>query len=267
MVIDAWIQHPTPLLLRQPFLDSLKRWLGQSEMPDLPLEFTVEALRSAGVSKGLLSAWVGPAGPLIPNEAVLEITRQYPDVFVGMAAVDLRRPVDAVKELRTYVQKYGFKGLRIIQWLWELPPTHPLFYPLFATCVELDVPVCLQVGMTGPLQSSECGRPLHIERVALDFPELRIVCGHIGAPWQAEMIAFATKFPNVYIDTSAYKPKRYPPELVSYMKGHGKRKVLFGSNYPMLMPGACLEEVALLGLDEATTARFLYQNAQEVFRL
>ena len=267
MVIDAWIQHPSPLLLKQPFLDSLKRWLGQSELPELPVEFTVEALRSAGINKALLSAWVGPSGPLIHNEEVLAIVRQYPDLFVGMASVDLRKPVDAVKELRTYVQKYGFKGLRIIQWLWELPPTHPLFYPLYTACVELDVPVCLQVGLTGPLQSSECGRPLHIERVALDFPELRIVCGHIGAPWQNEMIAFATKFSNVYIDTSAYKPKRYPPELVAYMKGHGKRKVLFGSNYPMLMPGVCLDELPLLGLDEATTSRFLYQNAQEVFRL
>jgi predicted TIM-barrel fold metal-dependent hydrolase len=131
----------------------------------------------------------------------------------------------------------------------------------------MNVPVCLQVGPTGPLRSSVSGRPLHIERVALDFPELKIVCGHIGYPWQTEMIALATKFPNVYIDTSAYKPKRYPAELVSYMKSNGRRKVLFGTNYPMISPSACLKELELLGLDRETQELFLGKNAQEVFAL
>jgi predicted TIM-barrel fold metal-dependent hydrolase len=131
----------------------------------------------------------------------------------------------------------------------------------------MNVPVCLQVGLTGPLRSSESGRPLHIERVALDFPELKIVCGHIGYPWQTEMIALATKFPNVYIATSAYKPKRYPAELASYMKAHGRRKGLFGTNYPMISPSACLKELELLGLDGETQELFLGENAQEVFAL
>jgi predicted TIM-barrel fold metal-dependent hydrolase len=194
------------------------------------------------------------------------VTR-FPELLVGIASVDLRNPVSAVKTLRYYVTRHGFKGLRIVQWLWELPCTHPLYYPLYAACVELNVPVCLQVGLTGPLRSSQSGRPLHIERIALDFPELRIVCGHIGYPWQVEMIAFATKFPNVYIDTSAYKPKRYPAELVSYMKTHGKHKVMFGTNYPMLTPEACVQELELLGLDAETKELFLSHNAKSVFAL
>jgi predicted TIM-barrel fold metal-dependent hydrolase len=81
------------------------------------------------------------------------------------------------------------------------------------------------------------------------------------------MIAFATKFANVYIDTSAYKPKRYPSELVAYMKSHGKHKVMFGTNYPMITPGACLAEVGSLGLDDDTSELFLSGNARAVFRL
>ena len=242
-VIDAWMQHPTKRLLARPYFDSLKKWLG-GDIEEIPLELTVRAMESAGVEKALLSAWYGPEGALIGNEEVLEITRRHPDLFVGIASVDLRDPVEAVRTLREYVTEHGFKGLRIIQWLWELPCTHPLYYPLYAACVELDVPVCLQVGLTGPLRGSETGRPLHIERIALDFPELKIVCGHIGSPWHSEMIAFARKFPNIYIDTSAYKPKRYPRELVEYLKTHGKHKVLFGTNYPMLTPEVCLKELA-----------------------
>jgi uncharacterized protein len=265
-VVDVWAQHPTERFLAEPMFDTLRRWTRQ-EFAAQPLENTVEAMRAAGVERALLSAWHGPQGPLIGNEDVLAAVRVHPGLFAGLAAVDLRSPVEAVRNLRHYVQEHGFKGLRVVHWLWELPPTHALCYPLYAACVELDVPVCLQVGLTGPLRSSEPGRPLHVERVALDFPELKIVCGHIGYPWQGEMIALATKFPNVYIDTSAYKPKRYPPELVAFMKAHGRRKVMFGTNYPMLTPAVCLLEVDALGLDEEARALFLGGNARAVFAL
>src|SRR5207253_9312715 len=122
----------------------------------------------------------------------------------------------------------GFKGLRVLPWLWEAPPTDRRYYPLFAECVELGVPFFTQVGHTGPLRPSEPGRPIpYIDQVAADFPELVIVGGHIGYPWTDEMISLATKYPNVYIDTSAYKPNRYPIQLKEYLRAHGRRKVLF----------------------------------------
>ncbi|SEK19087.1 hypothetical protein SAMN05216214_10142 [Atopomonas hussainii] len=265
-VIDVWAQHPTARFLAEPFFDSLKKWTRQ-DFAAVPVELTRQLMQAGGVDKALITAWYGPQGALISNEDVLSVVQQYPEQFSGLASADLRDPVAAVRELRHYVTEHGFKGLRIVQWLWELPCTHPLYYPLYAACVELDVPVCLQVGLTGPLRSSESGRPLHIERIALDFPELKIVCGHIGYPWHAEMIAFATKFPNVYIDTSAYKPKRYPAELVAYMQAHGKHKVMFGTNYPMLTPEACLSELDALQLNDETRALFLAGNAQRVFKL
>jgi predicted TIM-barrel fold metal-dependent hydrolase len=265
-VVDAWAQQPTKRFLEQPFFNSLKRWTGQA-LDEVPLEFTLQSMDAAGVSKALISAWYGPQGDLISNDEVLELVRQCPDRFAGIASVDLRDPVAAVKSLRECVTEHGFKALRIVQWLWELPCTHPLYYPLLTACVELDIPVCLQVGHTGPLRSSESGRPLHIERIALDFPELKIVCGHIGYPWHVEMIAVATKFPNVYIDTSAYVPKRYPAELVAYLKSHGKQKVMFGTNYPMITPQACLAQTNVLDLDPETAELFFHGNAERVFKL
>src|SRR5207245_4477356 len=112
----------------------------------------------------------------------------------------------AVRELRRCVRELGFRALRIVPWLWNLPPDDRRYYPLYAECVELGIPFCLQVGHTGPLCPSEPGRPIpYLDHVALEFPELRIVGGHIGFPWTAEMISLATKYPNVHIDTSAYK--------------------------------------------------------------
>ena len=192
----------------------------------------------------------------------------HPDRFVGLASVDLARPLDAVRELRRRVKDDGFVGLRLLPWLWQLPPDDRRYYPLYAECCELDVPFCLQVGHTGPLGPSEPGRPIpYLDNVALDFPELTIVAGHIGYPWTDDMIALATKYERVFIDTSAYKPKRYPESLVRFMRGRGRHKVLFGSNYPMLMPGDCLAQLDVLGLDDETRSAFLHDNAARVFKL
>ena len=138
----------------------------------------------------------------------------------------------------------------------------------YAECIELDIPFCLQVGHTGPLLTSETGRPIpYLENVALEFPELQIVAGHIGAPWTQEIISLATKFPNIYIDTSAYKASRFPTDFVEFMRGRGARKVLFGTNYPMLSAAACLEAVDSLGLDPEARELFLFGNARRVFKL
>jgi uncharacterized protein len=268
-VIDAWIQHPSPTFIRHPMFASLRRWSGDGDVPDeIPLELTVHALESAGVTRALLSAWWGPDGALISNDEVAASVRAHPDRFVGVASVDLLRPMDGVRELRRAVKQLGLRALRMLPWLWNRPPNDRHYYPLYAECIELGIPFCLQVGHTGPLAPSEPGRPIpYLDEVALDFPELTIVGGHIGFPWTDEMIALATKYPNVHIDTSAYKPSRYPPSLVAYLRGHGRKKVLFGSNYPMILPGACLAQVDALGLDTEASRLFLHDNAARVFGL
>lgn len=271
MAIDAWMQHPTPRFLGHEMFDPLRRWTGQ-ELPEeeLSIEVTTAAMDAAGVEFGLLSAWHAPVlGPLISNEEVAGWVGDHPDRFAGLAAVDLAKPMEAVRELRRCVEDLGFKGLRAIPWLWEAPPTDRRYYPLYAACVELGVPFCTQVGHTGPLRPSETGRPIpYIDQVAIDFPELTIVGGHIGYPWTEEMIAVCRKHENVYIDTSAYTSKRLPAELVTYMKtGSGRHKVLFGSNYPMIAPAKALEDLATLGLDDECEQLYLAGNARQIFDL
>ncbi len=267
-IIDVWMQHPTRRFLEQPIFESLWRWTRRESVPEVPLAATIAAMDEAGVEIGLLAAWHGPQGVLIGNDEVAGWVAAHPGRLFGLASVDLSRPMEGVRELRRCVRELGFKGLRIVPWLWGLPPDDRRYYPLYAECVELGVPFCLQVGHTGPLVSSEPGRPIpHLERVALEFPELSIVAGHIGAPWTQEMISLATKFPNVHIDTSAYKAKRFPPDFVAYLRGRGAKKVMFGSNYPMLTPAACLEGFAELGLDDEAAERYLRGNAEKVFRL
>jgi predicted TIM-barrel fold metal-dependent hydrolase len=274
-IIDAWMQHPTARHSGHEMFASLRRWTrAQREEPptdesgELPVSATIAAMDAGGVTCGLACAWYGPDGPMISNDEVAGFVAQYPDRLVGVASVDLRRPVDAVRELRRAVRERGFKALRVVPWLWGLPPNDRRYYPLFLECVELGIPFCTQVGHTGPLRTSETGRPIpYLDDVALEFPELTIVGGHIGYPWTTEMIALATKYPNVYIDTSAYSVRRYPPELVAYLRTNGRRKVLFGTNYPMITAARALDGLDALGLDDEARDLFLSGNARRVFGL
>ncbi|WP_299980444.1 amidohydrolase family protein [uncultured Pseudoteredinibacter sp.] len=268
-IIDVWMQHPNLEFSNHEMFASLRRWNKTDILTEaIPLDWTLAAMDQAGVDKSLACAWSSPNGYLISNEEVADIVQKAPDRFVGVAGANLAKPMEAVRELRKWVSEYGFKALRIVQWVWNLPPTDPLYYPLYAECVNLGVPICLQVGHTGPLRPSETGRPIpYIDQIALDFPELQIVGGHVGYPWTTEMIAVATKHENVFIDTSAYSANRFPPELIQFMKSNGRKKVMFGTNYPMITPEKCLRDLDSLGMDEESRALFLSGNAERVFKL
>lgn len=269
MKIDVWMQHPTLRWLSHEMFESVRRWTG-AELPEeeLPVELTLAAMDAGEVDVGLISAWYGPDGALISNDEVAKFVAQAPDRLVGVASVDIKKPVEAVAELRRCVEELGFRALRIVPWLWGLPPNDRHYYPLYVACVELGIPFCTQVGHTGPLRPSETGRPIpYIDEVALEFPDLLIVGGHIGYPWTEEMIALARKYPNVYIDTSAYTARRYPAALVEYVRGGGRRKVMFGTNFPMITAQQALADFDSLALDEEATSLFMGGNAERVFKV
>lgn len=268
MIIDAWAQHPTLRHSQDPIFESLRRW-GRSETPteQLPLAITIDSMDKASVAISLISAWVAPRNVMISNDEVASFVSEYPDRLVGIGSVDISKPMEAVEEIKRCVNDLGFKGIRVLPWLWELAPTDRLFYPVYTACCDLGIPFCTQIGHTGPLMSSEVGRPIYLDRVALDFPDLVIVGGHIGYPWTDEAIAVATKHRNVYIDTSAYTVRHYPPQLVQYMNTNGREKVLFGTNYPMITPAKALQGLDALKMSPEIQELFLYKNAQRAYGL
>ncbi|MBI5084101.1 MAG: amidohydrolase [Acidobacteria bacterium] len=270
-VIDVWAQPATGRARTDlPEVVRLLEKSGTAGMLDRKLEpaETVALMDEAGIERLLLSAWCRPERWLISNDEVAEYVQQYPNRFTGVAAVDLTSPMAAVRELDRGVRQLGFKALRVVPWLWNLPPNDKHYFPLYVKCIELGIPFCTQVGHTGPLKPSETGRPVpYIDEVALAFPELKIVCGHIGYPWTEEMIAVAWKHDGVYIDTSAYLPRFYPPQLVQFMKTHGQDRVMFGTNFPQLPLAKCVRQIKELELPETVEEKFLYANAAAVFGL
>jgi predicted TIM-barrel fold metal-dependent hydrolase len=268
MIVDAWAQHSTLRHAQDPIFESLRRWT-KMPMPttELPVQKTLDMMDQGGVDKSLISAWVAPRNVMISNDEVAGFVAEAPGRLVGVGSVDISKPMEAVREIRRCVNELGFKAIRVLPWLWEAPPTDRRFYPVYTACCDLGLPFCTQIGHTGPLMPSEVGRPIYLDQVALDFPELVIVGGHIGYPWTDEAVAVATKHENVYIDTSAYVARRYPGALVEFMRGHGRSKVLFGTNYPMITPAKALEHLDALNLDDEARKLFLSGNACRVFRL
>jgi predicted TIM-barrel fold metal-dependent hydrolase len=266
-IIDSWAQHPNQTFVAQPWLKPLLRWTHQENLEAIPVAVTLDEMDRAGVEQALLCAWSSPGGMLIGNDEVAEIVRMHPDRFAGVAAVDLRDPVAAVRELRRAAEQ-GAVALRIVPWLWNLPPDDRRYYPLYAACVELGIPFCTQIGHTGPLCPSEPGRPIpYLDNVLLEFPDLVVVGGHVGFPWIDEVLSLAMKYPNFHVDTSAYAVHRLPGALVEFMRGMGRTRVLFGTNWPMLSASRCLEHLDELGLDDEATELFLGGNAARVFGL
>ena len=269
--IDAWTQPPLRDVRRNlPEAVRLFEKTGTAHLLDRTLSSAeiVALMDAAGIGRLMLCAWCRPGRWLTTNDEIAAHVAAFPDRFCGVAAVDLSNPVTAVRELRRAVRDLGFKALRVVPWLWKLPPNDKLYYPLYVECIELDIPFCTQVGHTGPLMPSEPGRPVpYLDEVALTLPDLRIVAGHIGHPWTDEMIGMAWKHDNVYIDTSAYLPAYYPQQLLHYMKTYGKNKVLFGSNFPQLPFDRCMEQIRALQLPAEVEQKFLHDNAQRVFRL
>jgi len=266
--IDVWAQITTERMAKRPWLQTLMRWTGREDSILESIDSTLREMDAAGVDIALLSAWVGPEGELISNEEVSAQIEAAPARFRGLASVDLHQPMSAVRDIRRWVDGKRFVGVRVVPWLWDLPPNDRRYYPVYAACVEAGVPFCTQIGHTGPLKRSETGRLIpYLEDVLLDFPELVVVGGHVGFPWLDELVTLTVKFPNFHVDTSAYALHRLPPAFVDWMKGMGRSRVMFGTNWPMLSPQKCLAGLSGLGLSQQQSDAFLSGNARRVFAL
>jgi predicted TIM-barrel fold metal-dependent hydrolase len=239
-------------------------------------EEMLRQMDAAGIERSfLIAAKVGPAThPAcyhVPMEMVAEAVRRWPDRFSGLMGLDPTEGMEGVRALERAVRDHGFIGAHFYPHWFELPPDHARWYPYYAKCCELDVPVQLQVGQSmiydPRLPRRSVGRPIALDAVACDFPELRIIGIHIGIPWTGEMIAMAWKHRNVFIGSDAHAPKYWPQEFIHFINSYGQDKVIFGTDYPVLEFGRARREIEALGLRPGPLRKLLRDNALRVYRL
>jgi hypothetical protein len=242
-----------------------------------PLDAFVRQLDEMGVEKAVIFNLdeETPSGLKgLPNDYYADVVRRYPDRFIGMAGIDPLKGVDAVREIRRSYD-LGLRGIGVRPFMFGLPPHHAQFYPLYATCVELDIPVWFHMGINYSTLTMEVERPIYLDIVAQDFPDLKIIAGHGGWPWIPEMMAVVRRNANVYIDIASIEPRYLGmpgsgwETLMNLGNSILQEKILFASTW--LFMGRTIRQLADgvmdLPLKETVKRKWLYDNAARLFGL
>jgi predicted TIM-barrel fold metal-dependent hydrolase len=196
---------------------------------------------------------------------VEELARGHPGRFAALWCIEPGLGIAGVRRSAEVLRREWVVGQYLHVHSFDRRFDHADFYPFYALSAELGVPVVMQAGTSGGLAPSECGRPIGIDRPALYFRDTSFVLSHTGWPWVEEAIAMALKFPNVYLGTAAYPPRHWSPALVDFLRRPGRRKVLFGTNFPTVGHRQALAQLEELALPEEHRAAFLGENARSIF--
>jgi uncharacterized protein len=232
-----------------------------------PKEFE-EQLDAAGIKWGLID------GP--DNEEIAGNVSQLPHRLKGMAIFNPFDGPASVKALDRAVEELGFKAVYASPYRWGIKANDPRFYPCYARAVQLDIPVFIYTAMNYRTDfPMDIGRPLFLDRVAIDFPQLRIVASCGGWPWVPELIGVARRHQNVYIDTSSHRPKYLAVQgsgfemLMQFGNSLLQDRVVFASGAGDLgLPiGQIVAEMKALPLKDSVLEKWLYRNALQLFKM
>ena len=242
----------------------------------VPIETYLEKMDRAGIERSLLIAVRAgdiniKGGFEIPYETVYDICQKYPDRFSGLGGVDPFRGMQGLRELESAVKEYGFVGAHLYPHWCGLPPDHAKYYPFYAKCCELDVPIQMQVGQSmvysKEYRTRSVGQPITLDTVACDLPELKLIGIHIGIPWHDEMISMAWKHENVYIGSDAHRPKYWPQSFTHYLNSYGQDKVIFGTDFPVLEFKQSIDDIDGLDLKPEVRRKLLRDNVIRIYGL
>jgi predicted TIM-barrel fold metal-dependent hydrolase len=187
----------------------------------------------------------------------LDAVQHHPDRFGLSVRVDAEQGMRAVRHLEHMVRNDGARALRIVPYRDGKRASHRSYFPLYAKCIELDIPVTITVGMPLVQRRGIVQNPKHLDKVCSFFPELVVVSAHGGAPWTNLL---------VHHMISAYPPSRYPPELVAFANtNRGRKKMLYASDYPLLTFDRVRRELPGCGIRDDALPLFLGKNALRLF--
>lgn len=276
--IDYWSNIFTPEGLSRIYLenDELKHIVGWWSMDDRLKGYDASAFVRMMDANGIRKVFVpsfkmwsfATKRPLFSIEAedVAALMRESGHRVGGLFGIDVSKGMGAVRELEIAVREHGFEGAHIHAHGYGIPLNHRDLYPVYAKCVELDVPVIIQTGHSAERMPSAMGQPILLDDVALYFPELRIVASHTGWPWVQELIAMAWKHPNLFIGTGAHAPKYWDRDLVRFLDSRGRGKVLWGTVFPVMTHQDALEQIEALEIRPEAREALLWKSAHRVFR-
>ncbi len=241
-------------------------------------EAILARLDAAGISRTLITGFdeASSAGcTFVTNESVAAIAERHPQRFVPFAGADILRGATALRELEHWVRERGFRGLSLRPFMTGLPADDRRYYPFYAKCVELGVPVSMHASANWTTsRPSDLGHPRHFDAVACEFPDLKLILSHAGYPWVLEACLLAWKHPNVYLELAAHRPRYFTAPgagwepLLRYGQTTIQDKILYGTGAFLLGrdPGELVAEMRALPLRREVMEKWLWRNAEEVLK-
>jgi predicted TIM-barrel fold metal-dependent hydrolase len=253
-------QQPTWMLkVRDDYFKGPKSMFAPVDMAEL-----LEEMDAQGVQKAVLMDNIAK-----PHVTARKFAQARPDRFaLAMGGVNLLKPMPSLRELTAVVADLPVVYAAVGPSFWGdgmYPASDAVYYPLYTKCAELELPLCLNTGLPGPPIPGEVQNPIHLDRVCVRFPELRLCMIHGADPWWDVAIRLMIKYENLRMMTSAWSPKRLPDSLLHYMRTRGPNKVMFGSDWPVLKMHRVVPEAEALDLPPEILDNYLYNNANEFF--
>jgi len=235
--------------------------LGEDDDPLASIDETICKMDAHGIQYGLAN---------LTDEMTPQAVAKYPDRILPSLLVDGNRGMDQVREIVRAKEQYNIRAVAMFPAGVhpQIPINDKLWYPIYAKCIELDLPVFTTVGVPGPRVKMMAQHPELLDEVCYDLPELKIVMRHGAEPWQDLAVKLMLKWPNLYYSTSGFAPKYIPKAIIDYANTRGADKIIYAGYYPF---GIELErtfrELKELPLRDHVWPKFLSENARRVLNL
>lgn len=267
---SAWYEFMKPLFLDEQS-KSVFKMPAQYMFNKIPhvgqqddyIAYTVGQMDKWGIERAMLS--IAEDKPV-----TLEAVRRYPTRFFPSLNVNPNNAMDEVRRIKRIHKEHGIKACTAFPagLCPQVPINDKKFYPIYATCVELDIPICVTVGIPGPRIPAYPQHCELVDEVCWFFPELKFVMRHGAEPWTELAVKLMLKWENLYYSTSAFAPKHYPKNVIHYANTRGAHKIMYAGYYPM---GLSLERIMTdmndVPFKDEVWPKFLRENAIKVFKL
>ena len=265
------------LSLDDELMDASSAYFNASDNRTPTVADIAERYRAANMAAVVFTvdATTATGHPTLSSEDIATQAADHADVLIPFGSVDPHRGDAAIEQAHRLVHDHGVQGFKFHPSLQGFAPNEEQFNPLWSALEKLGVPALFHTGQNGIGAGLPGGRgiklrysnPLLLDDVAADFPGLTVILAHPSVPWQAEAISMAVHKANVYIDLSGWSPKYFPPELVKAAGRMLKRKVLFGSDYPLIAPERWISDFETLDIRPDLMPDILKGNALRVLGL
>jgi predicted TIM-barrel fold metal-dependent hydrolase len=228
---------------------------------------------------GVLLAWDAETAtglPPLANDEVADVVKTFPGRFIGFASVDPWKGRRAIDEIERAITELGMSGAKFHPGVQAFYPSDTRFFPLYEKICELGVPALFHTGTNGLGAGVPGGmgikldytRPIYLDHVAAEFPDLTVIGAHPAWPWHEEMLAIIGHKSNVFMDLSGWSPKYIPKEIMNEARTRLQDRILFGSDYPFITPERWLKDFdELEGFSTEARRKILYENSAAILKL